>query len=181
MGNALIDVLGSPQVINAAQNGGAINGDTVVSFLNSPAAASAAATNPYLAAGYGAFQLGQNLFHPDYEPANGGEVKRQLSNLWPADKVAEYLWWLKDYYPTVFNNGKIWEQDGANASRWNDQWIKAVEDKHYIPGSFAFGKNFEIIGGKIKGVAGQTGTSSAGLGYIGFGLLLLWAISKALR
>jgi uncharacterized membrane protein YgcG len=82
-----------------------------------------------------AAQLGpivQQLFHigPGYDASNGGEVARQLgpegTNTLHLKRTQSFVDWIKKNRPDVWQNGKIWERDGADNRDWNDLYIPLV-------------------------------------------------------
>lgn len=98
-------------IIDAAQSGGATAGGSAAGMaLGGPVGAA-------IGGQLGAF-LG-SLFGPGYDPANGGEVKRQIEGTDLGNDPhasAMYYAWLQKYQPYAWQTGDIWggqSWDGA--------------------------------------------------------------------
>lgn len=83
------------------------------------------------------------LFGPNYDPANGGEVDRQLQAMeeWRTNQplIDAYKWYLQTYHPQLWQTGNIWDApnsfDGGHPSRFRDRYLLLVEQGE-VPGSF---------------------------------------------
>lgn len=56
---------------------------------------------------------------PNYDPKNGGEIRRQLAaSNWPADRLEAYLAWTKQYQPGVYAGSESCWDVNPNVSAW---------------------------------------------------------------
>jgi len=82
--------------------------------------------SPAVTSGIGAIA---GMFGPSYNPANGGEIMRQLQNgynpPWSEAKKQAYVAWCQQYAPGVYN-GTQSQWDGGynlpNSSKWGDRY-----------------------------------------------------------
>lgn len=140
----LLNGAGSPRVfgirptrgtalVNGPDGGG---GSGTAAADDASSGVGAAISNALAWIGTHAVQIGQWVGHllgigPSYDPANGGEVARQMqANGWLGQPWCNaYMDWLKNYRPEVWQSGDVWDAGSAAPSPW-----RAVYDRYLAAG-----------------------------------------------
>lgn len=113
-------------------------GDTDWGNVASNAATGAAtgAAAGGVGAGIGAvIGVAAGAFGPGYNPAGGGEVKRQISaEGWPAGCPEAYYYYLQQFVPQLWQSGNIWNVpqtlQAGHPGVFRGRWVNLVAEGH---------------------------------------------------
>lgn len=84
----------------------------------------------------GAVDSVSSLFGPTYDPANGGEVGRQLASIpeWANDPSLReaYGYYLQTWFPTLWQTGNIWDVArnvaSGHPSAFRDRYLQLLDE-----------------------------------------------------
>lgn len=140
----------------------------------------------------GAVDSVSSLFGPTYDPANGGEVGRQLAAMpeWANDPSLReaYGYYLQTWFPALWNTGNIWDVPRSVASghpsAFRDRYLQLQQEGN-VPGQYTVNPSGAAVQPESSNKSGGGLTIRTKVEipswvyWVGGGLVLLWLMRSS--